>query len=421
MSLQVMLGATEPQWDIITCESPVMVLVCGRRWGKTFTIRNRLLHDACATPGGIFWYVAPTYYLCRREFNAWVFHPALRRIIRSHRLQPVPSLTLRNGAEISFRSGDRPHNLRGDGLHGIAADEGATLRQELVTEVLGPALLDRGGWLLLAGTFYGMNWFYDWYKRGGDKRFPEYQSWLYPTPSGIRFQGPKGKARLDRYRNSVPTAVWEQECLCIPSGHAKQCFRFVDRIEAAAGRITGPRNGHSYVLAWDTGKSSDPSAIVVLEDSGLVAYTQVLPLDLDFREQLRIVEGHAKKWKAGVVVDSTGAGTRDAIVDFARGSLKNVRGVMFKGRESETFVKELDLAMQEKRLKVPLGADRNDELLRQLRLYEAEYNPRNARWGYGAPAGEHDDLVAALAMANFARVRGWIANPNARPLSEVLH
>lgn len=49
------------QEEVIKSNARFKVIVCGRRWGKTLLAIVSLLVEALNNPGGLYWYVAPTY------------------------------------------------------------------------------------------------------------------------------------------------------------------------------------------------------------------------------------------------------------------------------------------------------------------------------------------------------------------------
>lgn len=419
---RVVLYGTPPQREMVFCDAPVQVWVAGRRWGKTFTARNKMIRAACERPGRKVWYVSPTYGLGREQYDEFTENPAIQGMVRRGRygpkqgLQPFPRIQLWNRSEISFRSADRPTNLRGGGLDDLFVDEAAWIRPETVWETLRPKLSDRRGRLHLLSTFRGKNWFHDWYEKGLKPGGPEgAQSFYYPSPTGLIFQGADGERELTRARAQVTAAIWEQEYLCKPQANSSGALKFI--AQCIGGRIQdGPVKGHSYILGWDTGKTTDPSAFCVLDATdGLVVWSETLELGTPYDRQTQRAIELAKKWRAIVVVDSTGAGTRDAIVDFIRGRVENALGVHLKGRNQEQIVNQLDLDMQQKRLTIPAEFK---QLIRECMNYEYEYQGHHLT--FGAPDGEHDDHVNALALANWARNEGWAEDPDGRSLKEAL-
>src|SRR3990167_3033665 len=105
--MQVVLYGTPPQREMVLCDAPVQIWICGRRWGKTFTARNKILKAALRLPRRKTLYCALTYSLCREQYDEMIEHEGLRQLIRRGTggrlrcgLQPYPRIMLVNGSEI---------------------------------------------------------------------------------------------------------------------------------------------------------------------------------------------------------------------------------------------------------------------------------------------------------------------------------
>ena len=142
------------------CNSRFIVLVTGRRWGKTMYGVYRCIE--IAAQGGRVWWVAPTYPMSR---VGW-------RIIMQMGLQ-IPGcqihktdriITLPGGGTVQVRSGDKPEALRGEGLHLAVLDECAYMQESVWVESIRPTLSDEKGKALFISTPRGGNWFAHLYK-----------------------------------------------------------------------------------------------------------------------------------------------------------------------------------------------------------------------------------------------------------------
>jgi len=136
------------------------VLVAGRRFGKTHLALVELIHTAWNTPGLLCWYLAPSYRQAKRI--AW---ERLKSMVYGYpRTQPLETdLTIRfpNGSSIALRGADRYDSLRGNGLDFVVLDEFASMRPEVWTDAIRPALADRKGRALFIGTPQGHNHLYE--------------------------------------------------------------------------------------------------------------------------------------------------------------------------------------------------------------------------------------------------------------------
>lgn len=417
---------------------------CGRRFGKTTEFRGKIGTSGLSNKGWKIWYLCQSLSKAEEEFEAVrnSFKMFLRRTYREDL-----SLEFVTGSVAQFRSMERPDNLRGAGLHFLFGDEAAMFDPGLFDRVIRPMLADKRGRMWLASTFRGRNWFYNEWLRG-IKRLedgtpnPAYRkswnSWLCPSRFGPAFLSNRDALRVSRklhdepeffngfgphkfetepcdelelIREQITASAYDQEFECKPDANQDCAFRDV----AACVIETQPGVSGTCVLGWDTGKVTDPAAVVVLDSAGIVQYAANLTRGMSYPDQAAYVAQLAGHYRAAVILDATGAGTQSsAIVDMARQQFPDVdwRGHIWSRRTKGMYVTNLDVLMQQKRIRIP-GAF--GELIRQLGVYE--YIPGNfGDVTYGAPPGDHDDLTAALCFAAWGFARGLIPPEGGRSI-----
>src|SRR3990172_5877273 len=118
------------QREIAECNARFIVLVSGRRFGKTRL--GVLLSLSVGLRGGRAWWIAPTYPMTR---VGW-------RSLKSLSVQ-IPGVAVREsertidfpgGGTVTVRSGDDPDSLRGEGLDFVVLDECAFMKPEVWTD-----------------------------------------------------------------------------------------------------------------------------------------------------------------------------------------------------------------------------------------------------------------------------------------------
>lgn len=143
------------QKKVLASKARFKVVVCGRRFGKTMMAVVTILTEALRNPGGLYWYVAPTYrqakniawrmFLSRiKLFPGWWQEKC---VIRSKDL----IIELPNGSIIELKGAQDPDSLLGSGLDGVVLDEYAmdTFGDSPVwREAIRPALSDKMGWAI---------------------------------------------------------------------------------------------------------------------------------------------------------------------------------------------------------------------------------------------------------------------------------
>lgn len=172
------------QIPVLTDPSRFKVVVCGRRWGKTasgllMTVQGHGQFPGQrkgALDGGHIWWVAPTYKVAieiwrdlkRACCDGWASKNEVDKTIEFD-----------SGGRISVRSADNPESLRGAGLDGLVLDEAASIKGDVWTQALRPALSDKRGWSVHIGTPKGFNWLYDEFNEA--EHLPGWGRWQRPS------------------------------------------------------------------------------------------------------------------------------------------------------------------------------------------------------------------------------------------------
>jgi hypothetical protein len=168
------------QWEVYRSTARFRVLVAGRRFGKTHLALVEMIR-AAQSPGRIVWYVGPTDDQAKRV--VWERLKNMTRQWWSHDPDETHCVIhLHWGSTLSVSGGFAPDSLRGDGLDFVVLDESATLKPNLWSEILMPALTDREGRALFIGTPKGRNHFYEYFEYAQSD--DEWQSFQFTTGDG---------------------------------------------------------------------------------------------------------------------------------------------------------------------------------------------------------------------------------------------
>lgn len=179
----------------------------GRRIGKS-VIGGREAYAQMVVPGSYVWVVGPTMDLAEKEFRvAW------RQIVDKNRI-PVKRKSERelfiqceNGSYLECRSEENPDQLIGEGLDLVILAEAARLKLRTFDQYIRPALADRKGKVLATSTPRGFNWFYDFFTRGQDPEFPDWDSWMIPS----RMNPILGEEEIENARRTSSPEAFAQE------------------------------------------------------------------------------------------------------------------------------------------------------------------------------------------------------------------
>lgn len=156
------------------------VLVCHRRFGKTVLAVNQLIKGAltCKRERPRFGYIAPTY--TQGKATAWDYAQYYSRVVPGVKInQSELRIDFPNGGQVRIYGADNPDSLRGLYFDGVVPDEYGLHPAKTFTEVIGPTLVDRGGWSLFCGTPNGKNQFYDIAQHAQAKQAQNDPTWFY--------------------------------------------------------------------------------------------------------------------------------------------------------------------------------------------------------------------------------------------------
>lgn len=397
---------TQAQQEILEHPARFKIAACGRRWGKSTLQAIAMMIMAKRYPGSKIWYVSTDLGRVMEQLRAMEKNQAFMRGVKRKWGQFPPRFEMRNGAEIGFRSCDRPDRLVGRGLQFIAFDEASRAPETVWYQILLPMLADTHGSALLGSTFNGRNWFYDLAQKGLASNDLSIKTWIHPSATGLAFQDQIGREDLEQLRRQTPLPIWKQEYECEPLAAIDQAFKFVD--DCVRGSLLSRPAGGRYVLAVDIGSVSDPAAVVILDArNGQVVYFEEFPLGTRHEVQAERCRAIARLF--GVVctvVDVTGGGMGghgDPVAPIYTRTLPGAHQVVWTAAWKYKAVHWLDKLMQDRAIGIPADAK---ELYQELKNYRFYPSAHSEICHYSAPKGERDDLVSALLMA------AWALHPN---------
>lgn len=146
--------------------SRFIVCICGRRWGKSYSVA-REAEVTLLLPRRRVWIVAPYKDLTDKVFReVWQSLVIERRTPVRACSERERYIFLKNGSELHGKTADNPDSLVGEGLDLLIFDEAAKSRAEVWEKYLLPTLTDRKGRAVFITTPEGFNWIYDLYFLG---------------------------------------------------------------------------------------------------------------------------------------------------------------------------------------------------------------------------------------------------------------
>ncbi len=356
------------QKKILDAEKRFIVIMCGRRFGKSELSQILIIKEALK--GGNVAYITPTYGL------AQVFFERLTKVLPFKSNISKLKIYCPNEGSIEFFTGERLDNLRGRKFHLVIVDEAAFIPdlEDGWNNSIRPTLTDYEGKAVFLSTPRGKNFFYSLFMKQGEN---DWQSFKFST-----YDNPHINPReIDEARIQLPEVVFEQEYMANPSENSANPFG-----NAFIKRCVKPISAQPIVCyGIDLAKSVDYTVIIGLDKDGNVAYFDRFQMDWhNTKETIKRLP------PAPIVVDSTGVG--DPILeDLLREGL-NIEGLKFTSQSKQQLMEGLASAIQQGRIGFPEGV-----IVDELDVFEYQFTSHGVR--YSAPSGFHDDTVMALALA----------------------
>jgi phage FluMu gp28-like protein len=356
------------QQKILQAERRFVVVMCGRRFGKSELSQILIIKEALK--GGSVAYVTPTYGL------AQVFFERLAKVLPFKNNISKLKIYCPNEGSIEFFTGERLDNLRGRKFHLVIIDEAAFISdlEDGWNNSIRPTLTDYEGRAVFLSTPRGKNFFYSLFMKQGEN---DWQSFKFST-----YDNPHINPReIDEARIQLPEVVFNQEYLADPAENSANPFG-----NAFIKRCIKPISAQPIVCyGIDLAKSVDFTVIVGLDNNGNVAYFDRFQLDWhNTKETIKRLP------PAPIIVDSTGVG--DPILEDLLREGVNIEGLKFTSQSKQQLMEGLASAIQQGRIGFPEGV-----IVDELDVFEYQFTANGVR--YSAPSGFHDDCVMALALA----------------------
>lgn len=343
-----------------------------------------------------YWWVAPVYSQAEIMFRR-LRSRIPKELVRSN--QSALSLTLANGARITFKSGERSDDLYGEDVYAAVVDEASRMREESWL-ALRSTLTATNGPVRIIGNVKGRkNWFYTLARaaEAGEQDMAYHRITAWDAVEAGVLKREEIEASLRDFKRLGREGAWKQLYLAEAGEDGDNPFgleairsclvpNFSTERSYAAGVDLAGRGAVNLNPASDT-IDRDYTAIVMFDRDGYATeITRFRKPHTETEEEIAQVVG-----RTNALVDSTGTG--DAIVERLqrRGNMR-VDGFTFTTKSRQDLLEGLALAIGEEGIHFPDGPLRSE-----LESFEFEYTRTGVR--YVAPPGMHDDLVFAAALA----------------------
>lgn len=356
------------QQQILECKQRFIVVMCGRRFGKSEL--SQIIGIKAAITGGQVAYITPTYKLAKAFFERLTAALPFKNNISNLKIY-CP-----NNGSIEFYTGERLDNLRGRKFHLVIIDEAAFIPdlESGWQNSIRPTLTDYEGKAVFLSTPRGKNFFYSMFMKEGEADWKSFKFTTYDNPY-------INQREIEDAKLQLPEVVFEQEYLANPAENSANPFG-----NAYIKNCIRPVSSQQIVsYGIDLAKSVDFTVIIGLDNGGNVAYFDRFQMDWhNTKETIRRLP------IAPILADSTGVG--DPILEDLKREGINIEGLKFTSQSKQQLMEGLAQAIQQGKIGYPSGV-----IVDELDIFEYQFTANGVR--YSAPSGFHDDCVMALALA----------------------
>ena len=204
--------------EILSDRHKFIILVAGRRWGKTWLSLTWLLSGNITANQNRF-FVAPTYR--QGKMVAWSVLKQMLEHTHCKFNETELRVDLPNNSVIRIVGADRADSLRGVGLKRVVLDEFAFMKPDVWQNVILPMLSSTNGRALFSGTPSGYNHFHKLFIRATDE--DDWSCYEYKTIDG----GNVPQDEIDRARREMDQRTFSQEfCATFESYEGKLYYNF---------------------------------------------------------------------------------------------------------------------------------------------------------------------------------------------------
>ncbi len=404
------LKAMAPIWKphpgqtaFLKSNSPIKVLACGRRWGKTDACAAEVIRSLTTKPDGKHLLIAPTLDQATILFDRvvelldslkeiWPFGSQIPEM--SIRRTPYPKLRF-GDHQLSARSGHVGRSLRGNEANHIVIDEAAFVPEELITEIAMPMLATTKGTLTMISTPRGMNHFWRFFRMGQEGRNRVWSRTAHSAESPF-----VSKSFLETQRDLISERAYRIEYEAEFCDSEGRVFR-TETIERALVPSMDRKTDAPICIGIDWARYTDYSAVTVV--AGHRNDAQLWETDrfhgLAWAQQIERVGRILERFpNASVFCDATGIG--DPLLEMLRDRFTtySITGTTFTASSKALLIDRLAWMFENDALVMEPQPD----LMRELQHFESKVSS-SGNTKLAAAQGFHDDLIMSLSLA----CQGW--------------
>lgn len=363
----------------------------GRRSGKTVLGIRLLAKKALVERLPCAW-IAPSYKLLD---EAWRETKLRLAGVITTKQEQTKRIELLGGGALDFWTLEDEGAGRGRKYARMIIDEAAHARylKDTWENALLPTLTDYRGDAFFLSTPLGRNYFFELFQNGNPDnpaRLPDWQSWQMPTTCNPYISSDE----VANMRKLLPERVYQQEYEGAFIQDGAGVFRGIDRAPRCAWQDAAlPNTG--YVIGVDWARHNDFTVFAVMTFRGELVHLERFT-DIGYELQVGRLKALWQRFgQCPIIAESNSMG--GPLIERLQRDRLNVRAFNTTHASKAEAIEALSLALENGHIAFA-DDPRLDILKTELLAYDQERLP-SGLVRYGAPHGQHDDTVMALAIA----------------------
>jgi hypothetical protein len=364
--------------DSIVNESyKTYVVSCGRGWGKSILLINLSLWGLFTLNKNVG-VVCPTYAQAKKLFRQ--LQKGLKKV-GSITFNKSDLIVKYNSNIIRFYSVERYDNFRGENEIGVLlCDEFAFYDSEAWTEVLRPIVATKVVKFVAFSTPKGKNHFYDLYMEEDSRK----KTFRFPSESNPHLD----IISVMNDKKTMNELTFKQERLAEFIDDGGEVFTNFARLKGL-----GKLDSSGYYIGIDIAKMDDYTSISVL-DKGCNLVLNDRINGTDYPSIVAWLSERIRRFKnPNIYLETNSVG--NVVFDYLVKEGFRITPIITANKLKSDYVEALIYAINSGSIR--LGND--EELFRQLEVFEFKYNPKTGTVTYQAKKGFKDDNVISLALA----------------------
>lgn len=410
---------TPEAWEFHSSLARFRYLIWGVKSGKSRTGAVETARGIIGSkPNSLSWAIAPTHHnLEEAERELLLILYAIPGMVLG-RNQNKREYRLASGRRLQFRSAADPDNLRGPNIDGVAWFDECAFGKAQAHIILRERVMATGAPIIYTTTPHGRNWVWTEVQIAGFPPDQSYGEFFQPTDDGGYFVSHyptwqfswSPKTEIDALRSRIPKITFDQELGALFITDSARVFRNVE--ECFSRELPLKILPHTLLMGLDLARFQDWTALVIMTPGGRVLHIDRWN-DTEWSIQRPRIARIAREWgNALVVVDRANIGS--VIEEDLRNAGVEVMAVDLNAPSVKSdLIEALMLAFETTAISIPdpksdWAPDEALQLYKELCWYEFS-RTATGRLSFSAPKGLTDDVLMALGLANWGRVRGGIS------------